>query len=661
MLLTITLLATTAAIYSKVKIYDKNKATSYSTSNDKKQLSSVMSLSVCKESGSDIQKEINQDLAISLSSLGLTIVGKYYLPLNILSLPGLVYVFIPWFKDGYDSFVKERRVKMVTIDMFFISGLLAAQLFFPAALVAVGLSLSKKLLFKAEDHAQKRLVDVFSGIPRSVWLIKDKIEIEIPFENLKINDLVAVHAGEIVPIDGMITKGHAQLDQHILTGESQPVEKGPGDQVFALTIVLSGKISIKVDKTGQDTVAAQIGDILNSAADFRQTVQWKWMEFIDKTALPTLAVGLLTLPVVGFTRALGIVFSFGFGYAMRIIAPITLLTHLNLASKNSIFIKDGRALELLNQVDTIVFDKTGTLTQEQPTLSKIYFLNGYSENEILTYAATAEYKQKHPIAKTILETAKQRGLILSEIEEAKYEIGYGISVTIGQKLIKVGSTKFMELSGITIPIKIREIQDASHELGHSLICVAINEQISGAIELKPTIRPEAKKIISGLKKRGMSIYILSGDHQKPTKKLAEELGIEYYFAETLPENKAIHIEQLQKEGKCVCFVGDGINDSIALKKANLSISLHGASTIATDTAQIILMDESLNELLQLFDIGKQFQVKMKNGFWITFTLNMTAAGGILFLHFGLMTSIVLYYTSMTIGTGNAMLPLLQKK
>jgi heavy metal translocating P-type ATPase len=676
MLLTISaisMLATVGAVYVRTKTYRKNRNATHSIyKSDKKRLSSVMSLSIhSQQSGgafstadekrvSEVKKEINWDLAFSLSSLGLTTAGKYYPPLNLLSLPGLVYVYIPWFKDGYDSIFKERQIRMATVDMFVLSGILVARLYFPAALIATFLSLSKKLLFKAEDHAQKRLFNVFSGMPRSVWLLTEqKIEIEIPFEDLKIGDLIVVHAGETVPVDGTISAGYAQLDQRILTGESQPAEKGPGDQVFALTIVLSGRIHIKVEKAGQDTVAAQIGDILNSTADFRHSMQWQWMAFVDKTALPTLGAGVLTLPIVGPTGALAMMFSVSFGYAMRVIAPITLLSSLNLASKNGILIKDGRALELLNQVDTIVFDKTGTLTQEQPTVSEIYTLNGYSEDELLTYAATAEYKQKHPIAKAILERAELRRLSLPEIEEAQYEIGYGLKVTIGQKLIQVGSTRFMALSGIAIPAEIREIQEQSHEEGHSLICVAINEQVSGAIELKPTIRPEAKRIIKGLRERGMSMYIISGDHQKPTQKLAEELGIEHYFAEILPENKATLIEQLQQEGKCVCFVGDGINDSIALKKANLSISLRGASSIATDTAQIILMDESLNELVQLFDIGKQFKINIKNGFLITVLPNMAAAGGILFLHFGIVTSIVLFYTSMALGAGNSMLPLLK--
>ena len=694
MLLLTSVLATAAgALYVGAKAYRENKkkarnpwayaverftvqnrnVPSTSNYNNQKPLSSIMSLSIHtqqpgealssadKSRMNEVEKEVNQHLAISLSSLGLTIAGMYYPPLSVLSLPGLVYVYIPSFKDAYDSIFKERRLRMAIVDMLFISGILAVRLYFPAALMATALSLGKKLLLKAEDHAQKRLFNVFSEMPRSIWILKEQTEIEIPFEALKMSDLVVVQAGERVPVDGTITAGHAQLDQRILTGESQPAEKGPGDQVFALTIVLSGRIYIKVEKTGEDTVAAQIGGILNSTADFRHSMQWQWMEFVDKTALPTLAAGVLTLPIVGPTGALTIMFSFAFGYVMRIVAPITLLTSLNLASQNSILIKDGRSLELLNQVDTIVFDKTGTLTQEQPTVSEIYALHGYSKNELLTYAAAAEYKQTHPIAKAILQKASQRGLILPEIEEAQYDIGYGLKVNIGQKLIRVGSTRFMELSGIAIPTKIREIQERSHEEGHSLVCVAINEQVSGAIELKPTIRPEAERIIKGLRERGMSMYIISGDHQKPTQKLAEELGIEHYFAETLPENKATLIEQLQAEGKCVCFVGDGINDSIALKKANVSISLRGASSIATDTAQIILMDESLNQLVQLFDIGKQFKINMKNSFWGAFLLNMAAVGGVFFLHSGLVTSMLLYYTGMAISVANSMLPLRQRR
>ncbi len=471
-------------------------------------------------------------------------------------------------------------------------------------------------------------------------------------------DLVAVHTGETIPVDGVVVNGHASIDQRVLTGESQPAEKGPGDFVFALTIVLSGDISIETSKTGRDTVAAQIGDILNHTADYRRSLQWQWLQFVDKMALPTLASGILTLPLVGPAGALGIMFAVSFPYCMRVIAPITLLNFLNLASQNGILIKDGRSLELLNQVDTVVFDKTGTLTQEQPHVGKIYALAHYSEELILSYAAAAEAKQTHPIAKAIRQEAMDRGLKSPEAEEATYKMGYGLHVKIGTHAVRVGSTRFMALEGLAIPTQIEVIQNDSHEQGCSLICVAIDDQVAGAIELHPTIRQEAKQIIRSLQQRQMPIYIISGDHEQPTRKLAASLGIDHYFAETLPENKAALIEQLQAEGKSVCFVGDGINDSIALKKANVSISLRGASSVATDTAQVVLMDESLKQLDKLFDLSKTFDTTMKNGLRVMVVPNIFGIGGVLFLHFGFLPAALFYYLGMVMGLGNSMLPVI---
>lgn len=604
---------------------------------------------------SDVEKEVNHYLAVSLSSLGLTIAGALiYPPLSLLSLPGLLYTYVPWLEDSYQSLFKERRVRMAVVDVVLVTGAVATSQYFAAALIASFSSLSKKLLIKAEDHSQKKLINVFAERPRFVWVLKDQVEVNVPFESLRIGNTIVVHAGETVPIDGTITDGQASIDQRILTGESQPFEAEVGDQVFASTIVLSGSVCVQVEKTGQDTVSAQIVDILNNTADFRHSLQWQWMEFVDKTAPPTLSAGILTWPILGPVAALNMMWFFGCGYSMKIIAPVNLLNFLNLASVNHILIKDGRALELLNKVDTIVFDKTGTLTLLVPHVGKIVTTDGYSENELLMYAAAAEYKQTHPIALAILEETSNRELRWPEIESATYEIGYGIKAHLSNQLIRVGSIRYMEREGIAISAKIREAQEHSHELGYSLVCVAIGDQLGGAIELVPTIRPEAQRIVSGLRKRGMSMYIISGDHENPTKKLANDLGIEHYFAETLPENKADLISQLQEEAKCVCFVGDGINDAIALQQADISISLRGASTIATDTAQIILMDESLKQLEGLFDISQNFNSTMKKSFRLSLVPTFIAAGGVLFLHFGLVSAIVLYYTGVGIGVGNSM-------
>jgi P-type E1-E2 ATPase len=227
---------------------------------------------------------------------------------------------------------------------------------------------------------------------------------------------------------------------------------------------------------------------------------------------------------------------------------------------------------------------------------------------------------------------------------------------LDDKLIRVGSIRFMILENIVIPPSIQTLQTVSHDQGSSLVYVAVNEHLSGAIELQATIRPEAKQVIHNLHQRGMNIVIISGDHEKPTQQLAQELGIDQYFAEILPEHKAKLIEKLQKEGKSVCFVGDGINDSIALKKANVSISLRGASTIATDTAQVILMDESLKQLPYLFNLANRLEKNMQTGFVTAIIPGVMCVGGVYFLHIGVITAGVLYNLSLGAGVVNAMLP-----
>jgi len=219
----------------------------------------------------------------------------------------------------------------------------------------------------------------------------------------------------------------------------------------------------------------------------------------------------------------------------------------------------------------------------------------------------------------------------------------------------------MEMSGIAIPAKMDIVRQNCHDNGYSLVMVAADEQLEGAIELHAVIRPEAKQMIRTLRQCKMSLYIISGDHEKPTKQLAQALGIPHYFAETLPEKKAEIVAQLQKEGKFVCFIGDGINDSIALKKANVSISMRGATTIATDTAQIVLMDGSLKQLVQSFDVAKNYKNNVKQSFLITLIPSATAVGGILFLHFGIVASVILYYTGLAAGMSNAILPMLKKR
>ncbi len=606
------------------------------------------------------EREANHYLQVAAASLGIALGSLVYAPLILGAACCLVYMTIPFWKNAYTSVMEEKRINMAVLDSvvlpsyvlfhFYIAGSLAHFLYF----------YSRKVLVKTEDHTRQNLINVFGEHPRSVWILKNGVEIEMPFEALDNNCLVIVRTGETIPIDGVIEQGIASIDQHILTGESQPVEKTTGDEVFASTVILSGSIHIKVSKTGRATVAAQIGEILLKTADFKSSIQSSGERLADSSAVPTLLLGAVALPIVGSSGAIALL-NASFGYSVRVFAPISILNYLDMASHHGILVKDGRSLDLLTKVDTVVFDKTGTLTLEQPHVGGVHLCNGFSEETLLQAAAAAEHKQTHPIARAILTEAKARELALDEIQNAKYEVGYGIQVQFSSgQLIRVGSIRFMQLEAINVPEQIHTAIQSAHEEGHSLVLVAIDEQLAGAIELHATIRPEVKEVIQDLHALGLSICIISGDHEKPTKNLAQKLGIDSYFAEALPKDKAKHIEALQAEGKQVCFVGDGINDSIALKKANVSISMRGASSIATDTAQVVLMDKSLKKLADLFKISKELEQNLKKGFVLTIIPGAICVGGVFFLGFGVLSSILLFNLGLIAGVSNSMLPVRQK-
>ena len=638
-------------------IQEKTSSIMLATSKRSQQLKEVSSQ---ETSINEWEQVTDWRLNIALSSLALAGAGTwFYAPLSLASVPGLIYLTIPGFKESVDIIVKERKIKVSVVNTVVSAGFFLTGQFFACALSYVFLMLGQQLLLKVEDNSLKSTINLFGQHSAFVWLISDGVEVQIPFNELQVGDTIVVHAGEMIPADGTITDGVASIDQRMLTGEAQPIEASVGDDVLASTIVLSGQICIKVEKAGSDTVAAQITDILNRTTGFKEQLHWQWMKWLDDTAWLTLLSGAISLPLLGAAGALTVIYSVSFGYSMKILAPLSLLSFLNLTSQNSILIKDGRSLEALKQVDTIVFDKTGTLTEEVPTVWAIHSCNEYSENDVLTYAAAAEDKQTHPIALAITSFAKKRELTLPSISNATVEVGYGLKVRVEEKLVQIGSGRFMVAEGIAIPANIKKLEETCHTEGYSLVYVAIDNQLAGAIELHPTIRPEAQQITSELRQRHIDMVIISGDHEAPTQKLAESLGIEHYFAQVLPQDKANLIEQLQNEGKSVCFIGDGINDSIALKKANVSISMSGASTIATDSAGIILMDGTLNQFIRLLDIANELDSNLSRSSIMTIMPGVICVGGVLFFHFGIVSSLILFNMGLAASVSNALLPLIR--
>jgi heavy metal translocating P-type ATPase len=602
--------------------------------------------------------QLDLDLAICTASLPLAAIAQFaFPPLLPVSAALFAYTGITSFRRAYEVVFKERRLGVDFLDSIVIMGCLATLQVFPGAILAWCLSVGRYLVRRTEDNSKKLLIGAFGKQPRYVWLLKNGIEIEMPLDRLEKGDIVVVHTGEMVPVDGIIVEGLAMIDQHALTGESTPAEKGVGDRVFASTVMVAGKAHVAVEKSGGETATARIAQILNDSAGYKLASQHKGEQIADKVVIPTLGLGGLALATLGPTGAVAVVNS-DLGTGIRMAAPLAMLSTLALCAQKGVLVKDGRALDLLCEVDTVLFDKTGTLTRERPEVGRMIAANGCDPLLILRFAAAAERRFHHPIARAILQKAEEEGLSLPLTDATQYKVGYGITVGIDGHRVRVGSRRFMELEGVPLTREVADALDEIHRQGHTMVMVAVDDELGGALELRASIRPEVRGIVQGLRERGINhIAIISGDHEAPTRRLAEELGMDRYFAQVLPADKADYVEQLQREGRKVCFVGDGINDAIALKKANVSISLRGATSIATDTAHVVFMEQSLGRLCELRDIARDLDRNVRNSWLMILGPNLACIAGVFTLGFGIGASVLTNNIAALAALANGLLPM----
>ena len=572
---------------------------------NKAQLVEILDSAIAQAEVPEGKDKADLHLPLCTASLPLAAAAQFLAPpLLPVAAALFLYTSIPTFRNAREVLFVERRLGVDVLDAIVVVGCLGTMQIFPGTVLCWCLGFGRVLVKKTQDDSKRLLLNAFGKQPRYVWLYKDGVEVQVSMDRLQAGDVIVVNTGEVVPVDGFIKEGMAMIDQHALTGESTPAEKGIGDRVFASTVMVAGKVYVEVEKAGNETASAKISQILNDTAGYKLTSQHKGERLADKAVIPTLALASVGMATLGPAGAVAILNS-DFGTGIRMAAPLAMLSSLALCAHKGILVKDGRALELMNEVDTVLFDKTGTLTRERPEVGRVIACNGHDPEAILRYAAAAEAKFAHPIAKAILHAFEATGQPLPPIDDSRYHVGYGITVHIEGHAIRVGSARFMDLENIAIPPEVHAALDAAHREGNTLVMVAVDDALGGAIELQAVVRPEVRSIIEGLRKRGIKhIAIISGDHDAPTRKLAESLGMDRYFAQVLPADKADYVEKLQKEGRKVCFVGDGINDSIALKKANVSISLRGATSIATDTAHIVFMEEGLSKLCDLRDIAR---------------------------------------------------------
>lgn len=590
----------------------------------------------------------------SLVSMGMFALAPLFGPLGIFPY---FYGMLPYAADVKRALVDNRKINADVL--FFLADMLTLSTgrFFTAAFGLYLIHAGKLAVIKAKDNSRKLVMHLFEELPEEVLVIDAQGNgIRTSLEEVRKGDVIAVGAGEVIPVDGVVIQGMASVDQHALTGESQPSEKGAGDAVLANTIVIAGSIRVCVERSGFDTTSYQVAEMLFKSVSFKSDIQLKGEEWADRMTLPMLAAAGVALPIMGPVPT-AVLINGHIGVRIRLLGPLGTLKHISLASQQGILVKDGRALEKLHLVDTVLFDKTGTLTTGEPEVINVMAAGGWDRETVLRYAAAAEGKQSHPIARAIVREAESRGIDPLEIQDAAYTIGYGIQVQAGEHLIRVGSDRFFADQGMALPETIRDYQDQSLAMGNIVVLVGIDSEVAGAIELQPRVQDGMAELIAKLKNRGIrNLAIVSGDHELPTKRLAGLLGMDDYYCNILPQDKAGIVKALQEQGRTVCFIGDGINDSMALKQADVSISLAGATTIARDMAEIIFMDGSVAALDNLVDLSVQLDRNLRQSLNISLVPSVVNIAGAFLLNFDILTALLVNVGCNVVGMRNVMPP-----
>ena len=472
---------------------------------------------------------------------------------------------------------------------------------------------------------------------------------------------MVVSAGDVIPVDGEVTEGRATVDEQLLIGESAPSEKAAGDRVLALSAVREGRLLVRVERTGTEAAAWQMAQILDQTSDFTEELEARTRRIADRTVWPFFLLGGALLPFRGVVVTSGILRSH-VGHRATIVTSIALLNFLNLASRKGVLVKDGHTFERLKKVDTVVFEMDSSLIEAEPRVSQIHTYNGFTAQDVLTYAAVAEVKQTRPVARAIMHAAEARGIVAPHSVEVEYLMGYGLTARVARRLAHVGNTRFMALRNIDMPASIQRLQAECDAEGATLIVVAVERRVAGAIVMHMAARPEAREAIQALRQRRIQhIYMIANDHAVTAQKLAQELGIDRYFIEMLPENKALLLDQWRLQGRTVCYVGDGVNDTIALQHAAVSISIGGASTVAVDAAHAVLLDGSLKHVCDVFDIAIQFDRNLKTTFVMIVGASLAILGSVLTFPLTPLQIALLTQFSVLVGVANSVFPLLQQE
>ena len=551
----------------------------------------------------------------------------------LFGLATFVYFYGGWpFLKGLIDELKERKPGMMTLIAMAISvayiystatvfGLSGNDFFWELATLIDIMLLGHWIEMRSVLSASNALEELAELMPNTAHLLRGGEIIDIEINQLKTKDIILIKPGEKIPADGIILKGNSSINESMLTGESKPVEKDKGDKVIGGSINNDGSLEVEVEGTGEDSYLSKVIELVKSAQESKSKTQNLadraafWLTIIALSAgFTTLIVWYLLTKDFTFAIArMATVMVITCPHALGLAIPLVVAASTAQSAKNGLLIKNRTQFENSRKIDTLVFDKTGTLTYGEFGVNFIeIFDDDYSQEQIIELAATLESNSEHPIATGIIERQKELGLSSLDMEDFEAIKGKGVRGRVGGKDTMVVSPGYLKESNIEVP---RELP--AHDVSTNVFLL-IEGKLTAAIGLSDRIREESYDAIKRLKKEGIKTWMLTGDNEKTAKQVSEELGLDGYFAEVLPEQKQEKIKELQSQGNFVAMTGDGVNDAPALAQADVGIAVGSGTDVAAETADIILVNSNPEDIVALIDFGKATYRKMRqNLIWAT--------------------------------------------
>ncbi|MCX6818453.1 MAG: heavy metal translocating P-type ATPase [Candidatus Aenigmarchaeota archaeon] len=619
--------------------------------------------------------------------LGITLPYQNYI-LLLLATPVQFIVGYRFYAGAFSSL----KAKTATMDTLIAVGTSAAYfyslfvVFFPflgdsiyfesSALIITFIMLGRLLEAIAKGKTSDAIKKLIGLQPKTATVIRNGRQMQIPVSDVIIGDIVIVKPGQKIPVDGIVVDGISSVDESMITGESIPVEKKKGDNVIGATINKHGSFRFKATKIGRDTVLSQIIKLVEEAQGSKAPVQ----RLADKVS-GYFVPAIIIIAVVSFSLwylvlGQGFIFALSVFIAVLIIAcpcalglatPTAIMVGTGKAAENGILIKSAEALENTHRLTTIVFDKTGTLTEGKPSVTDILPIASSDRKEILRYAAIAEKGSEHPLAEAIINEARKEGIKIPDADLFEALPGFGILTKYNKKTILFGNRNLMKKYKIVNRLEER-ICKLENE-GKTVMILALNRKIIGLIAVADTLKEFSKAAVHKLHEMGKDIIMITGDNRRTADAIAKQLGIDTVFAEVLPKDKEKEIKKLQKNGRVVAMVGDGINDAPALAKADVGIAIGAGTDVALEAGQIVLIKNDLRDVVTAIDLSNYTFKKIKlNLFWAFFynSIGIPIAAGVLYPFTGfllnpMVAAAAMAFSSVSVVTNSLLMKRYRKK